>query len=145
MKTVTKHKNWVLVADGGEAKILTHFENGYQVIEHIKSPFQHIPSKDISTDKDGNFYSTSHHSKGNSGELHQQTESKFIAELADLLEKKYYAGRFNKLTLIMPPKALGEIRQNIDKNIKASVKQEIAKDLTQIPEQELLIRLEELL
>lgn len=137
----TKNKHWLLVADGGKARILTYADRSIQLIHEDQSPFQHTPSKDIATDKDGNFYTGKHHSKGNSAALHEQAEVDFIKGLSDLLEKQVYSGNCNKLTLIMPPKALGIMRKYLSKNINAIIKQEVVKDLTYVPDNELLDKL----
>jgi protein required for attachment to host cells len=143
--TEVNSKKWVLVADGGMAKLLSSYEESFQLIEQLQSPYQHTPSKDLATDKDGNFYSGKHHSKGNSADLHDQAETDFITELSKLLEKKFYAGKFNQLTLIMPPKALGKMRQCLNKNIRHVVNQEISKDLSTLPVNELLMKLAHIL
>jgi protein required for attachment to host cells len=140
-----KIKKWVLVADGGMAKILTYDDKKIQVIHQLQSPFQHAPSKDIATDKDGNFYAGKHHSKGNSADLHDQAESEFISSVSDLLEKEFYAGQFSELNLILPPRALGKLRQSLGKNIQASINKEVSKDLINYPENELHIKLNKLL
>lgn len=145
MKMIKKNKKWVLIADGGKAKILAYNEKYYQVIHQMESPFQHTPSKDIAADKDGNFYARRHHSKGNSVDLHDQEETKFISILSDLLEKEFYAGKFNELNLILSPRALGKLRLSLGKNIRAIINKEISKDLTNLPENELQIKLNKLL
>ncbi len=141
----TGKKRWVLVADGGKAKILTHYDKSFQVIYQVESPNQRTPSKDMSTDKDGNFYANKHHSKGNSADLHELAESRFIAELSGLLEKQYHAGKFFELSLVMPPKALGKMRQCLGKNIRAAVNKEYAKDFSHFPEKELFNKLSKIL
>ena len=137
----TKNKHWYLVADGDKAKILTLADQSIQVIHEVKSPFKNIPSKNMATDKDGNFYAGRHHSKGNSAALHEQAEVNFINSLSDLLEKQVSSGNCNKLTLIMPPKAMGTMRKSLSKNTHAVIKQEVVKDLTYVPDNELLDKL----
>ncbi len=141
----TNNKKWILVADGGNAKIVTHLEKSFQVVYEIQSPLQHTYSKNLATDKDGNFYSNKHHSKGNGADLHDQAETAFINEIGDLLEKEFYLDKFNKLTLIMPSKALGKMRLCLSKSLKSVIKEEIVKDITYLSENELFARLGKLL
>ena len=144
MKTLN-NTTWVLVADGGMAKVLASDDNSLQIIHQTQSPYQHTPSKEIAADKDGNFYSGKHHSKGNSTDLHEQAETEFITELSDILEKQFYAGKFKALILIMPAKALGKMRHCLNKNIRAVVKQEFTKDLGYFSDHELMKKIEQLL
>ncbi|WP_395372966.1 host attachment protein [Marinicella sp. W31] len=132
----TYHK-WVLVADGGAARIFQKNKT-YEEIHQVRSKYQHSTSKELVTDKDGAFYATRHHTKGNASDQHAQAEKAFIQSVADYLKQSYLAGAFHEIRIMMPPKAMGSMRKCLDSKVKHVVKQEILKDYTHIKSSEIV-------
>ena len=55
------------------------------------------------------------------------------------------SNRFDRLILVAPPAFLGDLRDAVPKDLRDKVADEIASDLTNMPQQELHMRLEEIL
>jgi protein required for attachment to host cells len=63
----------------------------------------------------------------------RQDELHFLQSLAERLEKEAMADAYDRLILIAPSRALGDLRSFLSKPVKSRVHDEIAKDLTQLP------------
>jgi len=66
-------------------------------------------------------------------DFHQLQEDNFAHELADMLKEKALANEFEKLIVVAPPKALGELRKHYHKEVESRIACEVAKDLTNMP------------
>ena len=73
---------------------------------------------------------------------HQLSKDRFAHELADILYKLAHKGRFDKIVLVAPPHTLGELRDNLHKEVADKVVGEIPKTLTNhpIPEIEKIVK-----
>jgi protein required for attachment to host cells len=60
------------------------------------------------------------------------------------LRRAMLANRFDRLILVAPPVFLGDLRDALPKDLKGKVVDEISSDLTNMPQQQLHTRLEEL-
>ncbi len=134
----------VLVADG--RKMLFFRNKGdaqypnleAELVEQKDNP-SHL---DQASDKAGQASSTGTAS-GTMGEndYHELEEQRFAAEIADLLKRRALANDYEKLIVVAPPNALGEIRKHYYKEVKDRLVGEVAKDLTghPVPEIEKII------
>ena len=73
---------------------------------------------------------------------HKEAERKFSLELAQMLDKELASNKFEKLIVVAPPVMLGDLRKALSKRVGSAVVAEIAKDLTKIPEKEIVEHLE---
>ncbi|MFD1107295.1 host attachment family protein [Sphingobium olei] len=138
------HDAMVLVADGRK---LLFFRNkgdaAYPNLEAESVTQQDNPAHlDQASDKAGQSSSTGTAS-GTMGEnnYHELEEQRFAAEAADLLKRRALANDYEKLIIVAPPTALGEMRKHLHKEVQDRLVGEIAKDLTNhpVPEIEKLI------
>jgi protein required for attachment to host cells len=94
------------------------------------------------SDKAGQSSSTGTAS-GTMGEnnYHELEEQRFASHAADLLKRRAFANDYEKLIIVAPPTALGDIRKHLHKEVQQRLVGEIAKDLTNhpVPEIEKLI------
>ena len=65
--------------------------------------------------------------------FHDLEESRFAAEAADMLKRRAMANDFEKLIVVAPPTALGEMRKHLHKEVQDRLVGEIPKDLTNHP------------
>jgi protein required for attachment to host cells len=65
--------------------------------------------------------------------FHDQEEQRFAVEAADILKRRALANDYEKLIVIAPPTALGEIRKHYHKEVQDRLVGEIAKDLSNHP------------
>lgn len=138
------HDAVVLVADGRK---LLFFRNkgdaAYPNLEAEAVKQQDNPAHlDQASDKAGQSSSTGTAS-GTMGEnnYHELEEQRFAAQAADLLKRRALANDYEKLIIVAPPTALGEMRKHLHKEVQNRLVGEIAKDLTNhpVPEIEKLI------
>jgi protein required for attachment to host cells len=58
-------------------------------------------------------------------------------QLAAMLEDGLNQGRFDCLVLVAPPRALGQLRDELSESVHDKISAELAKDLTQTPQHKL--------
>jgi len=64
---------------------------------------------------------------------HQQTEDRFIQQVADELLADLRRRQFSSLILAAAPTALGVLRRAMSDEVKATIVAEVDKDLTRMP------------
>lgn len=136
-KTVT----WIVVADHQHARF---FENdgpghGIQAIEDLSLDTHLHRNSEILSDHAGRSVSTrngQHHIVGASGDPHQQEGFAFMRRVADIASDRANDQAYDRLILIAPPRALGELRKTLSDSAKRKVIAELNEDLTKatIPE-----------
>jgi protein required for attachment to host cells len=134
--------HWVLVADGGQARILELRRKPYQFrqVAELVSETQHEPSRNLVSDADGRSFHVQgpvSHAKQPRNDPHDLAEEQFVRELLEKLDRAGNLGRFDYLQLIADPRTLGRLRQQMSKSLLARVAGETALDLVQLPEQQL--------
>ena len=133
-----KAKHWVLVANGGQARILELQRKPYefrQVAEFV-SQSQHMTSKDLVSDASGRAFHVQgpgSHAKQPRSDPHENAEEQFTRRLANRLEKAVKLGAFEHLALIADPKTLGRLRQQMSKPLAGRVTEELTLDLAGLP------------
>lgn len=138
------HDAMVLVADGRKLLFFRNTGDGdYPNLEAETVRQQDNPAHlDQASDKAGQSSNTGTQS-GTMGEnnFHELEEQRFAAEAADLLKRRAFANDYEKLIIVAPPTALGEMRKHLHKEVQSRLVGEIAKDLTNhpVPEIEKLI------
>jgi protein required for attachment to host cells len=139
------HGAMVLVADGRK---LLFFRNkgdaAYPNLEAETVREQDNPAdRDQASDAPGRAFNSvgSHRSAMEEVDFHELEEARFAAEAAELLKHRAMAHDYDKLIIVAPPTALGEMRKHLHKEVQDRLVGEIAKDLTNhpVPEIEKLI------
>lgn len=135
------HDAMVLVADGRK---LLFFRNkgdrGSPQLEAEEVRVQDNPAdRDQASDAPGRAFNSvgSHRSAMEQVDFHALEEQRFAAEAADLLKRRAFAQDYEKLVIIAPPAALGEMRKRLHKEVQDRLVGEIAKDLTNHPVREI--------
>jgi protein required for attachment to host cells len=134
-------KLWILIADGGRARVLLRdgLGHGLSAVPGLTFEADLPMSHDIGNDRPGR----SHESHGQTrhaiephSDPHQQLKSTFLASLVSMLETHMKEKAFDQLAIIAPPAALGIMRPLLSGPLRAVVVAEIHKDLTKIPNSE---------
>lgn len=131
------HDALVLVADG--RKLLLFRNKGDRVYPQLEADVVRVqdnpPDRDQASDAPGRSISSagSHRSAMDQTNFHDLEERRFAAEAAAMLNKRALANDYEKLIVIAPPTALGEIRKHYHKEVSARLVGEIAKDLANHP------------
>jgi len=63
-------------------------------------------------------------------DFHEQSEQRFLADSADVLNRGALAGDYSDLIVVAPPRALGELRKHYHSEVESRLIQEVPKDLT---------------
>lgn len=141
---------WILIADGAHARVLTHPGPGKALLEVPGLEFanEHLRAGDIMADRPGRSFSSGGHGRS---AMQPQTdpvekrEADFVATLAHMLDEKLHQKAFDRLIIAAAPQAMGDLRKSLSPAVKKTIIAERAKDLTNIPNAELLKHFEDLL
>ena len=132
-----KQGYWVLVADGKKMVFLRNNENtkdyDLRVVWH--QSMENPPSREHGTDRPGRANSVpgARRAAVKESDWHQVEETKFAQEVADILDHAAEDGAFEKIVIVAPPKALGDLRAAIKPHTRAKVLAEIPSTLTNHP------------
>ena len=68
---------------------------------------------------------------------HRELKRTFAHELADMLDQRLTEKAYDRLVIVAPPKALGDLRAALSAHVKPLVYAELNKDLVKTPTAEL--------
>jgi protein required for attachment to host cells len=137
-----KKVTWIIVADGSRARVLANDGPGKGLRAAIPGEFrQEIPpTRALGTEKPGRVTSRVGHARSAIEphvDWHRFEMEKFGQEMAALLNKAAATKSFDDLIVIAPPRTLGTLRAALTAEAGERIRAEIAKDLTQVPLQEM--------
>ncbi len=66
-------------------------------------------------------------------DFHQLAKERFAGDAADMLKRWALRNDFESLVVVAPPSTLGELRQHYHKEVERRITGELAKDLTNMP------------
>lgn len=129
-------RTWILVADGAKARIFLNTGPGKGIDELAGDEFVNAlpPSRDIGSDKPGRSFNSTgavRHAIEPAVDLHRDRKRQFLGHIAHYLDKAHRRGDFDRLILVAPPPALGDLRAQMDEKLRAVVSGEIAHDLVE--------------
>jgi len=134
---ILKHGLWVVVADGEKALFLRNDGNAkfpdFQVVQEMEQ--ENPATREQGTARPGRHSDgpSPHNSAFAETDWHRLNKERFADEIAEHLYKAAHAGRIDDLVIVAPPQVLGEVRKKLHKEVKAKVRAEIAKTLTNQP------------
>ena len=139
-------KQWVLVADSGQARILELQNKPFEFrqVQKLVSESQHQASRDLDSDASGRAFHVqgpSSHAKQPRSDAHDVAEQQFSLMLVQKLEKAANLGAFDRLLIIADPKTLGRLRRQMSKSLVSRVSDELNLDLAGLPLNELIPRI----
>jgi protein required for attachment to host cells len=151
-KTVT----WVVLVDGARARVVANTGPGIdlQPVYEKEDAKAMLPAREIEADRPGRTFDSGgrgdaaaqgRHAYEPPTDPRRKQQADFIKGVAELLEDAALKGSFNRLVLIAPPKALGDLRASLAKTVSRMVSEEIPKDLVDVPMHELPERLQDVL
>lgn len=128
------HNTVVLVADGRKMLLLRNEGDGDYPNLVVERAEEHAdPSTtDQGTDRPGRTQSSVGPGRNSyeQADWHQIEEDRFAAEAADVLKRRALANDYEKLVVVAPPRALGELRKHYHKEVEDRLIGEVDKDLT---------------
>ena len=120
---------WIVAADASRARILQVADRDRLVeVESLVNPEGRLQDREINTDGPGRFPG------GNTwepdvGAVEHRNEL-FAKRVAGYLESARNDQRYERLVLVAAPKMLGQLRQELDKEVRKLVLDEVPKDLS---------------
>jgi len=125
---------WVLVADGGRARVLVARGpgKGFDVVIERNADLQR--TSELGTERPGRSYesaTTARHAH-EAPDYHRAQEQAFLQAMARELDAEHRSRRFDTLVVVAPPVALGMLRKALSRALHGAVGAEIDKDLTKI-------------
>jgi protein required for attachment to host cells len=140
-----KHGAWVLVCDGRKALILE--ATGKPTAPHLvlkeEKSVRDAAAHDLGTDRPGRVYQSvgAKRSSVEETDRHVEAERLFLRDVAARLDAALLAGEVEDLVVVAPPKALGMLRAEFSRRVKAAVRSEVDKDLVSVPVGDILPRI----
>ncbi|MFQ5774987.1 MAG: host attachment protein [Kiloniellaceae bacterium] len=137
-----KITTWILIADGARARIVMNDGPGRGVKPGPGKEFHgpNAPVRDIVSDRPGRATAVAgqgRHAMEPRTDPQVVEQRSFHHEVADYLDRAARRGAFDRLVIVAPPKALGNLRAALSPSVRAKVTGELNKDLTHIPIHEL--------
>lgn len=132
---VRKRKTWIVVANGASARALTNtgVGKGLDPSPAFEMTAEHPPTRDLGSDRPGRVhdrFGPGRHAMEPKADWHRQDKAAFVKIVAERLESAARAGAFDRLVLVAPPTAMGDLRTALDGRTRALIAGEITKDLT---------------
>ena len=126
----------VVVADAARARFFTAESATATLVEDEDRlhPEARLHVSEMASDEPGRSFDShgeGQHAMGNEVDPKRQEAIRFAKELCEDLEARRNKGKVEGLYLIAPPQFLGELRDHLSAPLKALVKGEIVKDLTE--------------
>lgn len=111
------HRIWVLVTDGGQAKVYeqetrTQHFNQVQALEN-----SHELTREHGPDKPGRAFesaASARHTYEPKVDWHEHQKEVFVRELSQIFEKEHKEKKFPKAFLICPPKLIPFLREEVN-------------------------------
>lgn len=140
---------WFVIADAARAEVLVKRKDkpGYETLRTWENPDVHAKAHELGEDRPGRAFDSvgPHRSAMEPRETPKEAAKKdFARELVADLDAAVASGQPQAIVLVAPPRLLGELRAIMPASLAAAVRDDHAKDYTQLPRAELFARLDEL-
>lgn len=141
---------WVLIADGGSARFFSNEGpgKGLAALQPEEVRIDLPESREINADRPGRTHDSAgagRHAMEPPSDPKEERKRVFLDTIAHGINAAAVAGEYDRLVVIAPPKALGELRAKLNDHAQKRIHAEMAKDLTNTPVADLPKQLEEVL
>lgn len=135
---VRKRKTWIVVANGTTARALENdgVGKGLTPLPAFEMSVGSPPTRDLGSDRPGRVhdrFGPGRHAMEPKADWHRQDKAAFARAVAERIAGAVQAGEFDRLVLVAPPTAMGDLRAALDDRTRAKIIGEITKDLTHSP------------
>ncbi len=143
-------RTWILIADSGRARVLENLGPGKRAAEIAGLTFEaDLPAThDLVSDRQGRSFessSSTRHPLEPRSNPRDRLKHDFLTGIVEEIDARFGRDAFDRLIVVAPPHALGELRGLLTSRVRAAVTGELAKDLTKTPDHELPQHLEDVL
>jgi protein required for attachment to host cells len=137
---------WLIVADGEHARAVTPTvaQGQFGTVLSFDSVTAHMASRDLGTERLGRVHesaSTTRHSIVPRQDPHTAAKHDFMREVAS--QVAFHVDKFDRLVLVAPDHALHDLRDALGESPRAKIVGTLAKDLTKVPDHDLMPHLSE--
>ncbi len=135
-----KDRSIVVVADGGQARILRPQGTGFAEIVRLERDSARQPARALVTDRTGRVFDSggrvgqgpkthARHGAQSDYDPHAGEVERFAKRLSRRLDAECRGGAIDEVVLIAEPRFLGTLRRQISAATRKLIKREIASDL----------------
>lgn len=137
---------WVVVTDGAHARFLAPNPNATRLLSagpaDLTSPEAKTRASGLKSDRPGRTFSSSRsgqrHAIEPKHDHHKLEKHRFSASVVAVLDRARSKHNFEDLIIVAPRRSIGEIRSLLSDRVRECLRDEISKDLTKSPPDELL-------
>jgi len=135
-------KQWIVVADESRARIFARWASdaALQEIETLTHPAGRMRAREMKSDRPGRSFDSQgkgRHAMSSEVDPERQEAIRFADKLAERLETARTQGEYGELVLVAPPVFLGALRKELSTQVRKLVVDELAKELTSLPANEI--------
>jgi protein required for attachment to host cells len=132
---------WILIADGAHGRLFANHGPG-RGLELLDDELDadHRATHDIVDAGLGRTYESmgvGRHAITPRHDPHRELKRAFAVRLAKMLDQRRTEHAYDRLILVAPPTALGDLREALSDPVRRLVRAELDKDLTKVPVAEL--------
>ena len=143
-------RTWIVIADGARARLFENRGPGKGITPLSDSEMQgtHAPTQELGSDRPGRVHDRmgpGRHAMAPRVDWHTQEKQVFLQAVAARLDRAAAEKAFDRLILVAPARALGELRAALGPAAAEQVAGELSKDLTKVPMHHLQGHLEDLI
>ena len=128
---------WIVVCDGAKALVLENTGTRMSLQLTTKEVYEQPDPKthDMGTDKPGRAFNSvgGGRSSMEQTDWHDQSEQRFLAKLAERLDKAVLGGETPSLIIVAPPRAIGMLRRMYSSHVRHAIRAEVEKDYVKMP------------
>ena len=139
-----KHpRTWYVITDGGRARIVQKrdAQDAFETLREFVSSDIHRHTHELGTERPGRTHesaNSAHHALQPRQDLHRANKRNFVYEVAQALNEANNLDDFDRLILAAPAHALNELNHALDAPTKQKVAAQLQKDLTNVPNADLV-------
>ncbi|WP_429925496.1 host attachment protein (plasmid) [Agrobacterium vitis] len=135
-RKIIPHNARILVADARKALFLCNAGNTTDLLlelEQVLEAPDNAANHEQGTDRPGRTATGSNRSSLGQTDFHELEEERFLATVAEQIEKHWLDAAVRSVYIIAPPRALARLRKTISPALRTKVVCELDKDLVDQP------------
>lgn len=134
-------RTWVLIADATRARVLESEGPGHglKLVSGLSFEVALPPTHELVSDRQARSYESvgsARHAISGRTDPRRKEKRRFVEDVADAVAKLGSQKAFDRLIIVAPPQALGDLRDALPESIRGLIVTEVAKDLTKTPDSE---------
>ena len=133
---------WILIADGAHARLFANHGpgKGVEALDNRVQQGDHRPDHELVRDGLGRTFESAgdmRHAIEPRTDPHRELKRTYAKYLGRVLDQGLAERAYERLVIVAPPAALGDLRAALSERVKHTIYAELDKDLTRTPTAEL--------